>query len=99
MGQDKESYEENPSRRGGGDEATGGEGCSQAESLAVREGWGGVGGKRPGIREGDQAPEDWPAEAGDERSSVRGGLSESAAQSGGLGHLLQVRSHREQGIV
>ena len=69
-GQDRECYEENLLRRGGGDEASGGEGCSQIESLAVSEGWGGVRGERPGICEGHQTPEDWPAEARAGRSLV-----------------------------
>ena len=38
-------------------------------------------------------PEDRQAEAGAERGSVRGGLSEPAAQPAGSCHLLQVRSH------
>ena len=66
---------------------------SQESKYSVSEGWGGVGGERPGICEGHQTPADRPAEARAERSSVWGGLSEPAAQSRGPGHLLQVRDH------
>ena len=52
-----------------------------------------MGGERPGICEGHQRPEDRPAEARAERSSIWGGLSEPAAQSAGPGHLLQVRGN------
>ena len=90
MGQDKECYEENLSKSGGGDEATRGEGYPQTESLAVSVGWQGVGGERPGICEGHQTPADRPAEARAERSPVWGSLSEPAAQLRGPGHLLQV---------